>query len=323
MPNRRPTQVAPKEPQCQDHAGHDHALTPPGRYGPPRSHRRARIADRRSAAERRGRRARAGPRRPLRGRGAVRQPARGGIFTWGSDADDQPKLEFKERADAPEGSKVLQGSYDISGWGGLSHEYAVDQAPRDWTASKGIRFWWYGQNTAPLPPGSGKRINFEIKDGGANGGASELWTTSFTDDWEGWHLVEIPFSDFVYRADYQPVGGIDQVLGLNEMWGWALTLPTGAPGTFAVDGMELYGKADPALKAKVLTDAAVYPVDEGGTAQVKISVATTGSVPTEEPVTVEYRTGGGSARPARTTNRSPAPSPSRRAPPPASPVRSP
>jgi beta-glucosidase len=132
----------------------------------------------------------------------------------------------------------------------------------------------------------------------------------------GLHLVEIPFSDFVYRADYQPVGGIDQVLGLNEMWGWALTLPTGAPGTFAVDGMELYGKADPALKAKVLTDAAVYPVDEGGTAQVKISVATTGSVPTEEPVTVEYRT-------ARTTNRSPAPSPSRRAPPPASPVRSP
>lgn len=222
-------------------------------------------------------------------------PPAEGIFTWGSDADDQPKLEFKERADAPEGSKVLQGSYDISGWGGLSHEYAVDQAPRDWTASKGIRFWWYGQNTAPLPPGSGKRINFEIKDGGANGGASELWTTSFTDDWEGWHLVEIPFSDFVYRADYQPVGGIDQVLGLNEMWGWALTLPTGAPGTFAVDGMELYGKADPALKAKVLTDAAVYPVDEGGTAQVKISVATTGSVPTEEPVTVEYRTGGGSA----------------------------
>lgn len=222
-------------------------------------------------------------------------PPAEGIFTWGSDADDQPKLEFRERADAPEGSKVLEGSYDISGWGGLSHEYAVDRAPRDWTASKGIRFWWYGQNTAPLPPGSGKRINFEIKDGGANGGASELWTTSFTDDWEGWHLVEIPFADFVYRADYQPVGGIDQVLGLHEMWGWALTLPTGAPGTFAVDGMELYGKADPALQAKVVTDAAVYPVDEGGTARVKISVATTGSVPTEEPVTVEYTAGGGSA----------------------------
>lgn len=225
------------------------------------------------------------------------EPPAEGIFTWGSDSDDRPTLQIKERADAPEGGKALEGSYDISGWGGLSHEYAVDEQPRDWTAHKGVRFWWYGQNTAPLPPGSGKRVNFEIKDGGTSGGASELWTTSFTDDWEGWHLVEIPFADFVYRADYQPVGGIDQVLGLNEMWGWALTLPTGAPGAFAMDGLELYGKADPALKAKVVTGAAVHPVDEGGTAQVKISVATTGSGPTEEPVTVEYATDGGSAEP--------------------------
>ncbi|MEU1281638.1 glycoside hydrolase family 3 N-terminal domain-containing protein [Streptomyces sp. NPDC005805] len=218
-------------------------------------------------------------------------PPADGIFTWGSDADDHPELEFAERADAPEGAKVLQGSYDISGWGGLSHEFAVDEPPKDWTASKGLRFWWYGQNTAPLPPGSGKRINFEIKDGGAHGGASELWTTSFTDDWQGWQLVEIPFADFVYRADYQPVGGIDQILGLNEMWGWALTLPPGAPGTFAMDGLELYGKADPALKASVTTDAAVYPVGEGGTARARITVGTTGAVPLDEPVTVAYRTG--------------------------------
>lgn len=222
-------------------------------------------------------------------------PPAEGIFTWGSDADDQPRLELKERADAPEGAKVLEGSYDISGWGGLTHDFAFDKPAQNWTPYKGVRFWWYGQNTAPLPPGSGKRINFELKDGGANGEASELWTTSFTDDWEGWHLVEIPFADFVYRADYQPVGGIDQVLGLNEMWGYALTLPTGAPGRFAMDGVELYGKADPALKASVITDAAVHPVDEGGTAKVKISVATTGSGPTEEPVTVTYSTEGGTA----------------------------
>lgn len=222
-------------------------------------------------------------------------PPADSLFTWGGDADDHPVLEFKERADAPEGAKVLQGTYDISAWGGLSHEFAVDQPPENWTAHKGIRFWWYGQNTAPLPPGSGKRINFEIKDGGANGGASELWTTSFTDDWEGWHQVEIPFADFVYRADYQPVGGIDQVLGLDEMWGYALTLPPGAPGAFAMDAVELYGKADPALKSSVVIDSAVHPVKEGGTADIRISVATTGSVPVEEPVTVAYTTQGGSA----------------------------
>ncbi|WP_392672796.1 glycoside hydrolase family 3 N-terminal domain-containing protein [Streptomyces sp. LN785] len=222
------------------------------------------------------------------------QPA-DGIFTWGGDSDDPPTLAIKDRADAPEGAKVLEGTYDISGYGGLSHDFAADQPAHDWSAHKGIRFWWYGQNTAPLPPGSGKKISFEIKDGGANGEASELWTTSFTDDWEGWHQVEIPFTDFTYRGDYQPVGGIDQVLGLDQMWGYALTLPTGAPGKFAIDGMELYGKADAALKASVVTDSAVHPVKEGGTASIGISLATTGSVPIDEPVTVAYETKGGSA----------------------------
>ncbi|MDT0550541.1 carbohydrate binding domain-containing protein, partial [Streptomyces lonegramiae] len=127
------------------------------------------------------------------------------------------------------------------------------------------------------------------------GGASELWTTSFTDDWEGWQLVEIPFADFVYRADYQPVGGIDQILGLNEMWGYAFTMPPGAPGSFALDAVELYGKADPALTASVVTNAAVHPVKNGGSADITLSVATTGSVPTEEPITVTYATKGGTA----------------------------
>ncbi|WP_228975621.1 glycoside hydrolase family 3 N-terminal domain-containing protein [Streptomyces sp. DH12] len=224
-------------------------------------------------------------------------PPADGIFTWGSDADDRPALALAARADAPEGEKVLEGRYDISGWGGFSHEFATDRPAHDWSAHKGVRFWWYGQNTAPLPPGSGPRVNFEIKDGGTSGGTSELWTTSFTDDWQGWHLVEIPFSDFQYRTDYQPVGGIDQVLGLKEMWGYAFTLPTGAPGSFAVDAVELYGKADPALTARVVTDAVVHPVDEGGTARVRISVATTGSGPLPEPVTVAYTTQGGTARP--------------------------
>ncbi|MET9482834.1 glycoside hydrolase family 3 N-terminal domain-containing protein [Streptomyces sp. NPDC006638] len=222
-------------------------------------------------------------------------PPAEGIFTWGGDADDPPTLSIADRADAPEGAKVLEGSYNVSGYGGFSHDFAFDKPSHDWSAHRGIRFWWYGQNTAPLPPGSGKRIAFEIKDGGANGEASELWNTTFTDDWEGWHLVEIPFADFQYRTDYQPVGGIDQVLGLTEMWGYAFTMPTGAPGRFALDGVELYGKADPSLKASVVTDAAVYPVKEGATAKVKVSVATTGSVPVDEPVTVDYTTEGGTA----------------------------
>lgn len=245
------------------------------------------------------------------------QPAEG-IFTWGGDADDPPTLALRERADAPEGAKVLEGTYDISGYGGLSHDYAADQPAHDWSAHKGIRFWWYGQNTAPLPPGSGKKISFEIKDGGAHGEASELWTTSFTDDWEGWHQVEIPFADFTYRGDYQPVGGIDQVLGLDEMWGYALTLPPGGPGKFAIDGMELYGKADAALKASVVTDAAVHPVKQGGTHAASTSpsprpVRSRWTSPSPSPTRPRAAAG----LPAPTTRRSAARTPSPRAPRPA------
>ncbi|MFK0237285.1 glycoside hydrolase family 3 protein [Streptomyces vinaceus] len=224
-------------------------------------------------------------------------PPAEGIFTWGGDGDDQPRLELRERADAPEGAKVLHGDYDISGWGGFTHDFAFDRPAHDWSARGGIRFWWYGQNTAPLPPGSGPRIHFELKDGGANGEASELWTTSFTDDWQGWHLVEIPFSRFEYRTDYQPVGGIDHVLGLTQMWGYAFTFPVGRAGEFMLDGVEVYGTADPVAQAKVLTDTTVHPVKEGGSAEVRVSVATTGSGPLSEPVTVGYSSEGGTATP--------------------------
>ncbi|WP_333736825.1 glycoside hydrolase family 3 protein [Streptomyces sp. IBSBF 2806] len=219
------------------------------------------------------------------------QPAEG-IFTWGGDSDDPPALQLTARADAPEGQKVLTGAYDISGYGGFTHDFAADRPAHDWSARRGVRFWWEGRN-------SGKKVPFEIKDGGANGEASELWTTSFTDDFSGWKQIELPFTDFAYRTDYQPVGGIDHVLGLTQMWGYALTLPVGVKGRFAMDDVELYGSADQALRASVTTDAAVYPVREGGTATVAVTLATTGSAPLDGPVTVAYTTNGGTADPGR------------------------
>ncbi|MET7689816.1 glycoside hydrolase family 3 N-terminal domain-containing protein [Streptomyces sp. NPDC005483] len=215
-------------------------------------------------------------------------PPAGGIFPWGGDTDDPPTLRLSPRDDAPEGDQVLSGSYDISGYGGFTHDFAFAEPAHDWSAHQGVRFWWDGQD-------NGRKVAFELKDGGANGEASELWTTSFTDDFTGWKQIEIPFTDFAYRTDYQPVGGIDHVLGLTGIWGYAVTLPVGAPGRFAMDGVELYGRADQSLRASVLTDAAVYPVREGGTAHVKVTVATTGSAPIDEPVTVAYETTGGTA----------------------------
>ncbi|MER6142238.1 glycoside hydrolase family 3 N-terminal domain-containing protein [Streptomyces sparsogenes] len=57
-------------------------------------------------------------------------------------------------------------------------------------------------------------------------------------------------------------------------------------------GAAAAGKADGPLTAHVVTDAAVYPVKEGRTARVGISVATAGSAPLDEPVTVDYTTEG-------------------------------
>ncbi|MFF5405949.1 glycoside hydrolase family 3 N-terminal domain-containing protein [Streptomyces misionensis] len=215
------------------------------------------------------------------------QPA-DGIFTWGGDTDDPPTLRLADRADAPEGAKVLAGTYDISGYGGFTHDFAADRPAHDWSAHQGIGFWWEGHDT-------GRKVAFEIKDGGTNGEASELWTTSFTDDFTGWKQIRLPFGDFTYRTDYQPVGGIDHVLGLTRMWGYAVTLPAGAKGEFAMDDVELYGKADQTLRAAVTTDAPVHPVTEGDTAEVRVTLATTGDRPVDEPVTVSYRTEGGTA----------------------------
>ncbi|GGS96165.1 glycoside hydrolase family 3 protein [Streptomyces cinerochromogenes] len=217
------------------------------------------------------------------------QPAEG-LFTWGGDTDDPPALRLADRADAPEGGKVLTGGYDISGYGGFTHDFAATAPAHDWSAHQGIRLWWEGRD-------NGRKITFEIKDGGAHGEASELWTTSFTDDFTGWKQISLPFADFTYRTDYQPVGGIDHVLGLKEMWGYSVTLPPGAKGDFAMDGVELYGKADQTLRASVTTDAPVRPVEEGGTAKVKVTVATTGEAPLTDPVTVTYATADGTATP--------------------------
>ncbi|MCG5216168.1 glycoside hydrolase family 3 N-terminal domain-containing protein [Streptosporangium sp. KLBMP 9127] len=220
----------------------------------------------------------------------VSGPPEPGLFTFGGDADDHPVLSF---ADAGDRGKVLHGSYDISAWGGVVHNLAE---PQDWSGFAGLRFWWYGQNTAPLPPGSGRRVFLEIKDGGAGAEASELWNTSFTDDWEGWHLVELPFSRFVFRGDYQPVpGGLDHKLGLDEMWGYAVTLPSGSPGEFRLDDLQVHGVAGAAPKATVSLDRPVYAVREGDPVEVRVTVTSTGGTALDEPVTVAYSTGTGTA----------------------------
>jgi beta-glucanase (GH16 family) len=59
---------------------------------------------------------------------------------------------------------------------------------------------------------------------------AERWEATFTDDFDGWQEVFVPFASFTRNAE-QPAGAPDDGLGLNEVWGYGFTLPDGGSST--------------------------------------------------------------------------------------------
>ena len=224
-----------------------------------------------------------------------------GIFTFGGNPGDDPILtpvpepEPRPGADAP--NQVLQVDYDIEFFGGLVHNITFDSNPQDWSSLEGFRFWFYGTNLAPLPPGSGPRIQLEIKDGGANAEASELWEVFFTDDFAGWTQLVIPFEEFKFRTSFQPTGGpINGTLDLDRMWGYAMGLPAGVPDqSFFLDQVEVFGFAPPPARAFVDLDQAVKLLNEGDTSVIDVVLDTPDGEPLAAPVDVGFSTADGSA----------------------------
>jgi beta-glucosidase len=222
-----------------------------------------------------------------------------GVFAWGGNSDSTPTLSIAQ-LDRPgvTNNHVLRGNWiaDTS-YGGFSYDIATS-APQDWSSFGGIEFWFYGHNpSSDAVPGSGQQYEFEVKDGGVDGEHSELWQTFFTDDWQGWHLIQIPFSSLKLRTDFQPTGGpINGTLDLNTMRGFALTEPPGSSnGEFDVDQFALYGVNTGAINAHVTAAAPVYAVDPGQTATVGIKLTTNSDKPLDHDVTVNYSLGNGTA----------------------------
>ena len=56
---------------------------------------------------------------------------------------------------------------------------------------------------------------------------AERFEATFVDDFTGWQLVEVPFTDFVRSAE-QPAGAPNDGLTFEEVWGYGLTLPAGS-----------------------------------------------------------------------------------------------
>ncbi|WP_246266901.1 glycoside hydrolase family 3 N-terminal domain-containing protein [Nonomuraea typhae] len=214
-----------------------------------------------------------------------------GVIPWGNDAASTPRLTVlpaPERPGAAGTNRAMSAEYTVSQWGGWSHELAAAQ---DWAPYAGFSFWVKG--TA-----SGQRVFFEVKDGGAGPGSAELFEAAFTDDVAGWRQVQVAFADFVRRGDYQPGGApTDGELDLVAMWGYAMRFPT-ASGTLVFDEVQVYGTAPP-RPVRLSTDAPVYPVDEKGSARVKVTVTTADGKPLPVPADVAYKTGAGTATPGR------------------------
>lgn len=123
--------------------------------------------------------------------------------------------------------------YDIDGWGGFTHNFIAPDGHQEWRAYDGFSFWVKGD-------GSGRQVQFEIKDDGEHGEASELWESFVIDDSTGWKQVRTIFPDFAWRTSYQPADGPkDKELQLDRMWGFAVNLPQGA-GELHFDQVELF-----------------------------------------------------------------------------------
>ncbi len=208
-----------------------------------------------------------------------------GLFGFGSDAASIPKLAVAAAADLPGAvadNHALDVPYTVGGYGGFSYDLSAAQ---DWSPFGGFSFWVEGT-------GSGQKVEYEIKDGGADASHSELWQGFFTDTAAGWHQVLEPFAGLVRRGDYQPPGApSDGVLDLTSMWGFAVNLPSGASGHLVFDEFSLYGHSS----AKFSATSSTYLVNAGQSASVGVKLLLASGVLLTAPVSVSYRLGGGTA----------------------------
>jgi beta-glucanase (GH16 family) len=141
-------------------------------------------------------------------------------------------------------SSLLQVNLNVNGWGGLTHAFeneTVDTwVPQDWSAYEGISFWLYGNNT-------GNGLFFEINENRNPGSVvndAEIWTYPFTDDFEGWQQLTIPFDAFTRKEIGN--GAPNDGLTLEDVHGWAFgSLQTGgAAVVYYLDSVALYGLAE-------------------------------------------------------------------------------
>ncbi len=160
-----------------------------------------------------------------------------GFVPWG-DTAGSVELRLTDAKRNGQETKALNVNYDIGAWGGFTHVFndGENWTGRNWREFNAISFWFLGSNT-------GEAVQFEIfdnRDPNSNGDSAERWFARFEDDSYGWKQLEIPFTAFERRSDWQPAGAPDDGFNLDAVSGYAFGLPAGTGGSFAIiDDIEL------------------------------------------------------------------------------------
>ncbi len=178
--------------------------------------------------------------------------------------DGTSTVEFSTTADYPplpaaaSGNRVLRLDMDVQNWAGFAHFFLYEDKeaaywiPYDWRGFAGIRFRLYGRN-------SGTGFFVDIIDNrlpDVPGDTAERYFYEFTDDFEGWREIAIPFDAFVRKdiGNRAP----DDGLGLDPVHGWAIgTTATGGAVTWFLDDFSLLRP-----KSAVPSPPADYPINE-------------------------------------------------------------
>ena len=138
-------------------------------------------------------------------------------------------------------NNVLKLDLNVVSFAGFVHNFEdpaiTTWVPQNWSASEGISFWLYGNN-------SGTTMFIDVLDNrnpGSTKDDAERWSIDFPDNFSGWQEIKIPFAS-MHRKDIGN-GAPNDGFGLTEVHGWALGTITTPAQTYYVDNAMVYGVA--------------------------------------------------------------------------------
>jgi endo-1,4-beta-D-glucanase Y len=155
----------------------------------------------------------------------------GNTGKWAAFKDPGSTMTLSVVSPGKVGNYAMNVQYNILSYGGVSQGYPT---PQDWGGNQAIEFWFNGSNT-------GNTIRLEVSDNrpaGSTSDTSERFEYRFVDNFTGWKFYSVPWSNFMRRGDWQPVGAPNDGFTLTQVWGFNFA-PISGTGNFQLDQVQL------------------------------------------------------------------------------------